>query len=329
MQLHKYFSWVAVGFFLSATLIIFSMIASFGSHPEPGRWVAECLQKKSIAVSTIKPQVLIISGSNSLFGFSGKILSEKYGVPTVNLAVHAGLGPNYILSYGSQFIEKDRLFVLPFEYELYGHPSSESTFIYQVAGFDPHYFWNMPVIERLGFIFSASLLDRFKLLRYKLTDQPKSINNSYHYDSSSLNDYGDETANTLSNRTTAMLSGALKQRTHNLSINEDVWIAIKKFTNNAISAGGQVALAYPNISNQAIDIEKNNKFFYELRKRAEEAGIILIGKPEESLFPEERIFDTYYHQNRIGQTTSTDRLYANLHQAGLIKPVRSHQSAAD
>jgi hypothetical protein len=318
MKIKNYLLWVTAGLFIAGALMVFSIIFSLGSHLEPGRWVAECLQKKSILVARHNPRLVILSASNALFGFSARTLSEKYNTPTVNLSVHAGLGPNYILDYGRRFIEKDRIFVLPLEYELYTHPSHENAFIFQVAGFDVEYFWRMPLKQKISFITSLRMMDRFRLLRYKIQNTTAVETTVYMYDSKNLNDYGDETANKPENITPSMHKKALRKAKGNYIIDESVWDEISQFTHDVEAAGGQVILTYPNIYEGALDMNESFKFFSDLRNRAQRLGVKLVGDPKEATFDQDRAFDTTYHQNTLGQAISTDRLYSDLHHAGII-----------
>jgi len=305
MQAKKYFLWIIYGMLISAFICIFFTIFTFGSEPEAGRYVAECLAKKSESIRQKSPKLVILSGSNSLFGFSAKRLSEKYGIESVNASVHAGLGLNYILYYARPHIVPGRVFVLPLEYPLYGKPSSASeyAYLYQVAGFDPNYFHQLDLLEKAKFISQISMIDRARFIRAAVAPQAK--NQTGGYQSKTLNDWGDETANDSKEVTPSMLLSATRQKPQKYSIDDSVWAELDRFVKDVDKAGGTVLLAYPNIYEGSLDLKINNEFLRELNLRANKSGTKFIGNPESYTFDESRAFDTYYHQNTTGHPSST------------------------
>lgn len=251
---------------IAAFILIFTMVFSLGSKPEGGRWVAECLAKKSASIEQKSPKLVILSGSNSLFGFSAKRLSEKYGIESVNASVHAGLGLDYILYYARTHIAPGRVFVLPLEYSLYGKPSSSGAYLYQVVGFDPNYFRQLDLLKKAEFISQIPMIDRARFLRSAVA--PETKNQTGGYQSKTLNDWGDETANSLENRTSSMLFSVTKNKPQKYSINDAAWGELELFVKNVKAAGGKVLLAYPNIYEGSIDLKTNDEFIKDLNLRA-------------------------------------------------------------
>ena len=316
MKMHRYFLWVFLGMILASIVIIASVEISLGSHPEDGRWVSECLKKKSAAIEKKAPELVILSGSNALFGFSARRLTEQYGIESVNAAVHAGLGLNYILSYARNYIAPGRVFVLPLEYELYSQSSSSGAFIYQVLGFDPSYFRRLNLLGKAKFISEIPWSDRARFLWRIIVPQAK--NETDGYQSRTLNDWGDEAANIPSTRTPMMLARSTKQKPKQYLVNESIWEEIESFAKEVKAAGGRVVLAYPNIYVDSLDTKLNRSFFAEIAQRATKLEVSVLGTPEAATFDAGYAFDTYYHQNTAGQSKSTDRLYNDLRQAGIL-----------
>lgn len=314
----RFFAWTVTGFLTGAIFLFSSLVVSFNSHLEGGRWVNECLQKKNAAVQQIQPRLVILSGSNSLFGFSAERFTNKHGIPTVNAAIHAGLGPNYILDYGRKYIAPGRVFVLPLEYQQYGKPSTSANgaFLYQVVGFDPDYFWNMGAIEKMQFAIGIPWIDRLRLLKGKFMPSPR--NDIDGYQSRNLNAWGDETSNTLESRADTAVSKVNAMSAPQFEINEDAWEEIENFVADVRAGGGNVVLAYPNIYTKYLDTQKNSVFFSELAHRAKSIKVKLVGNPDAARYDESLLFDTPYHQNTTGQRLATDRLYNDLHAAGIF-----------
>ena len=316
MRLHLYPAWSFVGVLLVFTVAISSLTFSLGNRIESGRWVAECLEKKTQAILNRSPTVVILSGSTALFGFSAKRLSEEYGVESVNAGVHAGLGLRYILDYGRKGFAKNRIFVLSLEYELYGKTNSDAAYLYQVIGFDPGYFRAMSLSRKIDLVRQISLADRARLLFASIRPYPRRDIDGYQ--SRTLNAWGDETNNTVSNTPHDNLLKLRNAAPKKYSNNESAWAEIEAFVSDAKQAGARVIITYPNIYAKALDVDLNRGFFSELEARAFNLDIPIIGHPKDSTFDDDAAFDTIYHQNSIGQSRSTDQLILALKKNGML-----------
>lgn len=316
MKAHTYLTWVVAGALLSTAIFLGSFFWAFGNSPESGRWVAEVLYKKIEAVKNYNPDVIILSGSNSLFGFSAQRLSQVHHVETINLAIHAGLGIKYILGYGEQFFAPKRVFILPLEYELYGKPEPNSAFRDQVMGYDHHYFWSMSPSEKIHFFTQISFDERLRYIKNLFyLDMHSELDG---YQSNTLNQYGDETNNMLGNRPPGKLSELHSKRAKQYVVDEEAWAELENFANAAKSMGVTVVIAYPNIYYKAFDKKLNESFFSDLQRRATKLDIKIIGSPDSSVFFDDSLFDTIYHQNNVGQQKSTDRLFYDLKNESVI-----------
>lgn len=315
MNTHRYFLLFCLGCLTVATSLSANVYLSLNNKNEAGRWVYECLTKKSEAVVNHDPEIIILSGSNSLFGFSAKKLNDIYGIRTVNAAVHGGLGIDYMLYYGRKFFKEGRVFILPLEYELYGRTTPSDTQYYQVIGYDPEYLYNLKILHKIKFSTGISFNTHRHLLIYSLWPKPKRDDG---YQSKTLNLFGDETNNSPDNVTPEMLA-RLNALPKKYQVNDDAWNQIVQFSQDAKEAGAIVVLAFPNIFFNAFDPQINSEFISELKEKSKEAKILLIGEPEDRVFYEKHVYDTLYHQNTLGQMRSTDILYQQLVNANILQ----------
>jgi len=318
-SIRKYLSGILIGAVLSAFLLLANIGLNKGRPIENGRWVSECLIIKDNAVIKLDPALVIVSGSNSLFGFSAEKLTNTYGIISVNAAIHAGLGIDYTLHYARRYLKPGRIIVLPLEYEQYTKPSKDPTFIHQALNYDSSYLDKLSVIEKIEFIGSIPVQVHMSLIKNFIFPSKQS---SKGYDSKTLNKFGDETKNDWSNdekRKVVKLVNRLKRSGDIYKHNDRAWDAIKKFIKDARESNTTVVLAHPNRFNQSINLTANEEFFRELILRAEKIGINIIGSAEDRLYNSSRIYDTIYHQNSYGQSISTDILYQQLHRNGVIE----------
>jgi hypothetical protein len=190
-------------------------------------------------------------------------------------------------------------------------------YLYQVIGFDSDYFWKMNINEKVRFVMDIQWVDRLRLIKHKFIPLPK--NDVDGYQSRNLNAWGDETSNTLRNRSKKVIDNLKKNTVAGVFSHDDkVWGAISDFVKSVREGGGDVVLTYPNIYSRRLDTKMNSSFFSELARRAEAAGVKLIGTPNASRYDESLLFDSFYHQNQLGQSRATDRLFEDLHRAGFI-----------
>jgi hypothetical protein len=298
-------------------LVTFGLfLFSLGKPIEAGRWVSECLTIKKNATVVHKPKIIILAGSNALFGFSAQRLNDLYGIRAVNAAVTAGLGLDYLLYYGRHLFASDRIIVLPLEYEYYGEqPLATSSTVYQVSGYDPQFFWGLSPSDKLKFLTEITPTDRFHLLKNAVYPYPKVVTG---YQSRTLNAYGDETVNSVK---TPMIGFETSKeiRPHTaLRHNDKAWNSLKRFVLDANKAGVTVFLAYPNVYYKALDWDRNAEFFREITARAALINARIIGTPLDSAFKDEYRFDSDLHQNIQGQIRSTDRLFKDLRAVGAV-----------
>lgn len=305
---------------VSGAIVVIAAFAffllSFSTPIEAGRWVNECIVIKRNAVKQLTPKIVILSGSNGLFGFSAQRLTELHKIQAVNASVHAGLGIDYILYLGRQQIAPGRIIVLPLEFQLYGKRKlANDAILFQVLGYDAKYFWELPVADKLSMFFDISPLNRVRLIGNMVRPAQKSGGG---YQSGTLNGYGDETANKPQFVTESMIRHVKGRTLEVFSHDDAAWQIIAKFAAEAKELGAEAILAYPNIFSDALDLRKNDAFLRELRFRAKSIGIRIIGAPEDSVFKENDIYDSVYHQNTEGQIRSTDRLLRELRTVGAV-----------
>lgn len=310
MRTRYYIMALTVGALVPALAALGLVQAALAYRPEEGRWVAECIGRKTQAAREHAPKLVILSGSSGHFGFSARRLSEQYGLASVNASLHAGLGLGYLLHFGRTFFAPGRTIVLPLEYELYGPPAYEYAYRDHVVGYDPDYYRSLPLTEKLTIARHYTMGDRLRVLTTMYERRPHP--NPRGYQAKTVDGWGDETGNDIAARTPAMLERAKRTGPKLYSIDRGAWAQITAFVKDARAAGCQVVLAYPNIYAKSLDVHRNEAFFAELTKRAAELTVPLLGRPEEAVFGDDRCFDTYYHENSVGQIASTDRLYREL-----------------
>jgi hypothetical protein len=313
---YRYFSGFALGIaFVFGILFVLTLCVQ-GSAPEAGRWTAEILAKKR-KIATIKnPKLIILAGSNALFGFSAERIEHRHGISAINLSSNAGLGLRYLLETARPFVKPGVIIVMPLEYRFYGPLQLGQTSFLHFLGYDPIYFRSLSLARQIDVLTAAEWGGWIRILKARFIGDAR---RSDGYQSSTISDYGDETANHIEDRKPYALSRlAAIKGDERFTLNSDALALIKEFAHYAANHNAQVVVTFPNILKNAVDLAANGEFFDELRHQLAASNIPLIGSPEANAFDLKYALDTPNHQTREGQIVATDRLIADLKRAGLI-----------
>ncbi|HAX7483228.1 TPA: hypothetical protein JTN37_004547 [Escherichia coli] len=84
-------------------------------------WWLRNVTEKKLQISKNKPneRVIIVAGSNGLFGFDSDLIAKETGMDVVNLSLHAGLDLSFYRMMIEQTVRKDDVVVMPLEFSYY------------------------------------------------------------------------------------------------------------------------------------------------------------------------------------------------------------------
>jgi len=283
-----------------------------GIEDKDSKWVGEAVRRKGeIASQTTTPQILLVGGSNVIFGYSAAQIMREFSVPATNLAVHAGLGRHYIFWDCLRYAKRGDLVVLALEYVLYDHLFYDPAERYQAFIYDRTYYEQRAWREKFYLLGGLSPRDWVVLWRSKV-GWPRVAPRGPAY---VLNERGDHTDNARPN-----------VRLHEASTVEvlvDPQFAgdLSEFAHAVRQRGANVVLAFPNLHDPEFRRTIKPAFVADLRRAAQAAGVRVVGTPEESAFPTAYVYDTVYHLNAAGTQIATRRLVRQLREAGIELPL--------
>lgn len=247
-------------------------------------------------------RIIIIGGSNILFGIDSKLIETTFGRPVVNMGLHAGLNYHFLLNQINNYVQKgDMLIVIP-EHTNYFNPCRISEASLQTITIQPKslfyfqkYYW-----YELGL---KSLIYRVKknIESFQLPSSwflPK--NNLYSVNG--INEYGDQ-INHLNKKLKRPLRGTPIVFS---SCNFDDCFLDKtadlvKFTKKEDI---DLFFSFPSTAASFYDEQFGTCFSEKLQ----ELDIKLLGSEEAFVYPDTYFFDTMYHLNKEGRTTRTTQL---------------------
>lgn len=311
-----YLRWTLVGFFLVMALYVSTFVLSLNCRVSTGLWTVQRLAIKREALDHVDPKLVLVGGSNVLYGFSAAQLAEQHALPSINAGTHVGLGITYILHDARRYLAPGRVIVLALEYHLYADGYHDPALADQIVGFEPATFWQLDMASQAHLVFGLPLAQRLRYLRAAFGKEK----HEKYADAdarSMVNASGDQFDNDSKDRTPAMLAEVQATKLQRFVHGALAWSQIAAFAADARRIGAKVVIAHPNIYFKTLGAG-NGAFLAQLQRRADELGIPLVGRAEDYTFGDERVWNSRYHQTRQGQQLSTERLYRDLTAAGLL-----------
>ncbi len=281
--------------------------------------------KEKYASQIVKQKILIISGSNGLFGIDAKQIEASTGIPTVNFAVHAGLGIDYMLYRAKKILKPGDIVLIPLEFSLYHQRSDEqileNTLKNYIISYDHVYFDKLNFIDKLKVMvypFGFNIND-IKIIKEFLTKKSvfdkkavfsqilERANTGNCYTGITLNRNGDETCNIGKSPTSDLkklekIDPALKEP---IDVSDSLRDFCKFAKNNKIT----IIPLYPAALFYADYNTDNYKtYFSKINEFWSKEGILFKDSSNQSFLEEKMMFNTSYHPNDKGRNWRTKNI---------------------
>ena len=189
---NRYKSYFYVTIFASLAMTVLYCTAVYRWWPINTEtcWIDDCYVEKENLARKIgdRPKIVFGGGSGTIMGVRAKDVQKAFGVPTVNMGVHAGLEIDYILYRLKRVLREGDVVILPLEYEHFvytGKSNSLKTFF--VASCDREYFLGLSWRSKAQYTFS--LMGFNKVLEALKTKRPRGTSTRHWV----LNENGDAT----------------------------------------------------------------------------------------------------------------------------------------
>lgn len=136
----------------------FLFFYQLGAKPSPAEvWIDDILQVKDKIASNIKGRkIIILSGSNSLFGINSEIIRKELNLPVLNLGVSGGLDVRYLYFLLEKYIQKEDVVIMPLEYMRYFETGYTNWFVDNMMIWGADYIESLDAFELLKFILSVN-----------------------------------------------------------------------------------------------------------------------------------------------------------------------------
>lgn len=259
------------------------------------------------ATSETQPRIIVIAGSNGLYGINNRILEQETGLKTINMASHAGLPLDYLMYRAEKYIRKNDIVILPLEYAYYGREGYEDWAMHNLFYWGKSFLRDAPLWKQVTYLariptdvflkhFTANKLpEDKKLVKYGICNfqekeiifsafGPKNLRSDGTFYSGNTNVYK-------------------KNKRYSFEIKDSRLQQIAEYKKRIEDKGAKFFLTYPAMMKnklfnlQDINIQDSLNTFHTNLARF---NLFLICKPEDSYFERNYFYDTEYHLTNKG-----------------------------
>lgn len=281
------------------------------------QWVADVYALKAAAAEKIGgPKIVIVAGSNALFGIDSTMIERAYALPVVNFGVNAGPFLPYVLLKSMRVLRPGDIVIMPLEYTFYTYDGVPGVqMIDQIWSRDPDFFWELTFREQLLMVWMTSL-ERVVEGLLARGGEPV-MSGPYGYQN--IDAHGDQTRTSAAEAVAwehewTNLQKELPRRYGSDGHHQEGWAWLAHYFTWAKSQGIHLVVIPPTMMYDPFyrDDPQELRFYQGLASRVEALGVPFVGNPYDYMYPKECYFNTDYHLNDKGRARNTRRIIDDL-----------------
>lgn len=288
-----------------------------------------------------KRKILLTAGSSALFGIDSSRIEAAFGISTLNMGLHLGRPAEYILSEIEPYMKPGDIVILPLEYEQYSSTTAyNSWFTDQIMAWNPGYFRQLDLKEKLRFMFSIRpqrilvgvmtqlLGEQLESVRQRQLKSPEQIlsrvhtawaQKNYRPDGMYLFLNSDSHGDAIFRSPEPQAQPGGDPYVLGLSFKESpyFWQVLQAFSVRCRTRGIDLYVAWPPVMEGLIDF-KDSRVSHSVNvitTRLQEMGISMLGMPSDFQYARERFTGNMYHLTTQGRTEHTTRLLGHMMSA--------------
>lgn len=311
----SYLLGLAGGALVFAAAWVALILGQLGTPQGGSAWIDGVTEKKlAFAASIDAPKLVVVGGSNTLFGTDTSLLAEAYDRPAVNMGVNAGLRLPLVLRAAKPALAPGDIAILPLEYPMYTYDGEiNATFIdYLMSHAD--LFAEEDLWTQLR-VLAAVSLDRV-LAGWQ--DLPEGYRPTGVYGPQSIDAWGDQMNTGIEHRPAAQHAAVVADapETYGADAPADpaAWDVLAAFRDWAAARDICLIFVPPAFMDHPSyhDDPAEAAFYGGLAEAVRAHGLTFLGDPYAFMHPPEDFFDTKYHLVEAARTAWTERLIRTL-----------------
>ena len=315
----KFFIQLFITLILLSILWICIVFLQASNLTKTSQWVYDAYQKKIQTAKKIKTKkIVIVAGSNTLFGCNSKMLSKAFNLPIVNFGVNAGVLLPYTLYKAKEVINKGDIVLMPLEYSMYVYdakPNEQMIDIIFSRDFDA--FWHLSLKEMFYMVWNITFDRLYRGYKAQGGEKiTKGLYGAHHIDN-----YGDQIKTDKKYQTKGMKNDiennfAKHPEHYGAEYKQDAisWKYLKKFAlwckNNDVKL---ILMPATLLNDKTYITDKKERWFYtHLKDILKKQELTYIGNPYNYMYNKENYFNTNYHLINKARDVRTKQMIDDL-----------------
>eukprot|EP00388_Colpodella_angusta_P001719 GDKJ01005258.1.p1 GENE.GDKJ01005258.1~~GDKJ01005258.1.p1 ORF type:complete len:311 (-),score=13.91 GDKJ01005258.1:1286-2218(-) len=286
-------------FFIKSSTVVLTVVISFYlffrytqkvTYSSKMKTMAGAVVDKHKRLSIIStPKIILVGGSNVMFGYNSVFMEKKLKMPVQNMALAAGLGLSFMLNEIKNNAEKGDIVILSSEYFLTEGDDNLKLLLAELYPPAASYIDYPNFYEKLKINCNYIIRSlRSYLLIYLFSQEEKQSEDVYTR--KSFNAHGD-----ILEKIRINTKGILKDSSYLTSQDYSESISkINHWADNLKKKGVRVFYIFPVFAEGQFKINEEviGKLESQFRKQL---NIKIINTPQDSVFPDSCFYDTIYH----------------------------------
>ncbi len=287
-----------------------------GNPTKGSQWIAEAYKhKEKYAKSIETPKIVIVAGSNGLFGIDSGMLGKAFNMPVVNMCVNAGIDLPPILEHGKRVIKEGDTVLLPLEYPLYSYNGEP---IVQMIDYlyarEPRMLDTISYQEQFWILWHLSI----KRLYAGYMDGKDTPISKGVYGVHNIDFRGDQLLIDSRLQQDAMRRELANQKpeTYGIGYKKDAlgWEYLEQFVQWCRARDVQVVFMPSTLMDDPFyhNDPKEKSYYKSIANRVREQGWIYVGDPYSYMYAPSLYFNTNFHLNSQGRKIRTQQMIEEL-----------------
>ena len=299
-----------------------SLWMQMGQPTLMSQWVWDAYQKKEhISQEIESPKIVIVAGSNALFGVDSNMLSKAYDMPVLNDGVNAGIGLPAILFMARRVINPHDIVIIPLEYPLYSYDGKAGVqMIDFILSRVPHLFFQLSLQEQLYIAWHISFE---RVWRGYMDDSQAPITKGL-YTALHIDAHGDQNKTELRYRAAYLDELQREHINHPVKFAKDFdreaigWSYLEEFVSWCSARSVKVVFMPSTLmwDRSYKEDSKEHAFYSHLPQEVRKRGWEYVGDPYEYMYDNRFYFNTKYHLINSGRAIRTKQMIADLNRSG-------------
>jgi len=316
-------------FFVLSLVWIALVYFQTGNQTKTSQWVNDAYEKKiKIANRIQKKKVIIVAGSNAMFGIDSRKISSFFKLPVVNFGVNAGLYLPYNLYKAKQVIKKGDILLMPLEYPMYGYDGvPNEQMIDSILSRDRALFFQLSFKEQFSILWNVTLNRIYRGYQKKGGQEVRVGLFGVHH----LDNNGDQIRTDVKYQSKWMRGRiynhfANTPETYGKDFQENSlgMQYIEEFVNWCEKRDVKIIFMPSTLMkhNSYVTDLKEKWFYHNIQNIIKNKGWNYIGNPYDYMYDKQYYFDSNFHLVKKGRELRTTQMIEDLKKSSIVKSLQ-------